>query len=136
MFLMRAHQRSCVPSRMRAKASLLHDNQEQYAKCEFFSDLMSVRSEKDREKHVALCCWCAVALRTHPPTYDRRSAPSCIHLQLHVKGSVRLFSRHRETIAKISQESLVMLLFVRCTVCYSVLVLRMSGSAAAVAHKS
>ena len=88
MFLMCAHQRSCVSSRMRAKASLLDDvNQEQYAKCECFSDLMSVRAEKARTKQVALCFWCAVPLRTHPATYDRRFAPSCIHLQLHVKGS-------------------------------------------------
>ncbi len=50
MFLMCAHQRSCVPSRMRAKASLLDVNQEQYAKCECFSDLMSVRAEKARAK--------------------------------------------------------------------------------------
>ncbi len=58
---------------MCAKASLFHDNQEQYAKYECFSDLMSVRSEKARSKQVALCFWCAVPLRTHPPTYDRRS---------------------------------------------------------------
>ncbi len=89
VFLMCAHQRSCVSSRMRAKASLLHDNQEQYPKCECFSDLMSVRSEKARSKQVALCFWCAVPLRTHSSTYDRRSAPSYIHLQLYVKGSVR-----------------------------------------------
>ncbi len=52
MFLMCAHQRSCVPSRMRAKASLLDDNQEQYDKCECFSDLMSVRPEKAPAKQV------------------------------------------------------------------------------------
>jgi hypothetical protein len=75
-----------VPSRMRAKASLLDVNKEQYAKCKCFSDLMSVRAEKAREKRVALCFWCAVPLRTHPPMYNRRSSsPSCIHLQLHVK---------------------------------------------------
>ena len=77
---------------MRVKTSLLDDNQEQYAKCECFSDLMSVRAEKTRDKQVAWCFWCAVPLRTHPPTYDRMSAPSCIHLQVHVKGSVRLWS--------------------------------------------
>jgi len=86
------HQRSYIPSRMRVKASLLDDNQEQYAKCECFSDLMSVRAEKTRAKQVAWCFWCAVPLRTHLPTYDRMSAPSCIHLQMHVKGSVRLWS--------------------------------------------
>ena len=32
-----------------------HDNQEQYAKCECFSDLMSVRTEKARAKQVDLC---------------------------------------------------------------------------------
>ena len=106
MFLMCAHQISCVSSRMREKASLLDVNQEQYAKCECFSDLMSVRAEKARAKQVALCFWCAVPLRTHPPTYDRRSAPSCIHLQLHVKGSVRLFSTHCETMARISENPL------------------------------
>ena len=35
---------------MREKASLLDVNQEQYAKCECFSDLMSVRAEKTREE--------------------------------------------------------------------------------------
>jgi hypothetical protein len=83
VFLMCTPQRSCVPSRMRAKTSLLDDNQEQYDKCECFSDLMSVRSEKARSKQVVLCFWCAVPLRTHPPTYDRGSTPSWIHLQLH-----------------------------------------------------
>jgi hypothetical protein len=91
---------------MCAKASLFDVNQEQYAKCECFSDLMSVRAEKARAKQVALCFWCAVPMRTHPPTYDRRSAPSCIHLQVHVEGSVRLFSTHCETIAKISENPL------------------------------
>ncbi len=106
MFLMCAHQSLCVPSRMCVKTSLLDVNQERYAKCECFSGLMSVRAEKARAKQVALCFWCAVPLRTHPPTYDRRSAPSCIHLQLHVKGSVRLFSTHCETIVKISENQL------------------------------
>jgi hypothetical protein len=91
---------------MRTKASLLDDNQEQYAKCECFSDLITVRTRKTRAKQVALCFWCAVPLLTHPPTYDRMSAPSCIHLQLHVKGSVRLFSTHCETIAKVSENPL------------------------------
>ncbi len=95
-----------MPSRIRAKTSLLHDNQEQYAKCDCFSDLMSVRSEKARTEQVVLCFRCAVPLRTHPPTYDHRSVPSCIHLQLHVKGSVRLFSTHCETITKISENPL------------------------------
>jgi hypothetical protein len=92
-----------------AKAPLLDVNQEQYAKCECFSDLMSVRAEKARAKQVALCFWCAVPLCTHAPiapTYDRRTAPSCIHLQQDVKGSVRLFSTHCETIAKISENPL------------------------------
>jgi hypothetical protein len=106
VFLMCVHQRSCVASRMCAKASLLDVNQEQYAKCECFSDLMSVRAEKARGEQVPLCFWCAVPLHTDPPTYDRRFAPSCIHLQLHVKGSVRLFSTHCETIAKISENPL------------------------------
>jgi hypothetical protein len=66
-----------VSSRMRAKAPLLHDNLEQDTKCECFSDLMSVRSEKARAKQVALCFWCDVPLRTHPPTYDRRSSVVC-----------------------------------------------------------
>ncbi len=57
-----------------------------------------VRAEKARSKQVALCFWCTVPLRTHPPMYDRRSAPSCIHLQMYVKGSVRLFSTHCETM--------------------------------------
>ena len=70
-----------------------------------FSDLMSVRAEKARAKQVALCFWCAVPLRTHPPTYDRRSAPCCIHLQLH-PPAVRLFSTHCETMARISENPL------------------------------
>jgi hypothetical protein len=74
VFLMCTHQRSWVSSRMREKASLLDVNQEQYVKCECFSDLMSVRVEKARAKQVALCFWCSVPLRTHPATYDRRSA--------------------------------------------------------------
>ena len=69
VFLKCAHQSSCVTSRMRAKASLLDVNQEQYAKCECFSDLMSVRAEKARAKQVALCFWCAVPL----PRSDLRS---------------------------------------------------------------
>ncbi len=78
---------------MRAKTSFLDDNQEQQAKCECFSVLITVKAEKARANQVALCFWCAVQLRTHPHTYHRRSAPSCIHLQLHVKGSVPLFSK-------------------------------------------
>ncbi len=62
-----------MSSIMCAKASLLDINQEQYANCECFSDLMSVRVEKARAKQVALCFWCGVPLRTNPPTYDRRS---------------------------------------------------------------
>ncbi len=46
-----------MPSIMRAKAFLLDVNKEQYAKCECFSDLMSVRAEKTRAKQVALCFW-------------------------------------------------------------------------------
>ena len=61
---------------MRTKASLLDDNQEQYDKCECFSDLKSVRAEKTRAKQGCFVFWCAVPLRTHPPTYDRMSAPS------------------------------------------------------------
>ena len=85
VFLMCAHQRSCVPSRMCVKASLLDVNKEQNAKCECLSDLISVRAEKAPAKQAVLCFWCDVPLRTHPPMYDRRSAPSSIHLQLHVK---------------------------------------------------
>ncbi len=62
VFLMCEHQRSYIPSRIRVKASLLDDNQEQYTKCECFSDLMSVRAEKARSRQVALCFWCAVPL--------------------------------------------------------------------------
>ena len=51
-----------------------------------FSDLMSVRTEKDRSKQVVLCFWYSVPLRTHPPTYDHRSVPSHIHLTPYVKG--------------------------------------------------
>ena len=51
-----------VASRMCVKASLLDVNQEQYVKCECFSDLMSVRAEKTRVKEVVLCFWCAVPL--------------------------------------------------------------------------
>ena len=136
VFFIGEHQSSYVTSTMCVKASFLDDNLEQQAKYEWFSALVTVRTRKARTNQVAYCFWCALPLRTHRHMYHYRSAPSCIHLQMHVKGSVRLFSRHRETIAKISQESLVMPLFVRCTVCYSVLVLRMSGSAAADAHKS
>ncbi len=136
MFLMGAHQISYVTSRMRVKASFSDDILEQQAKYECFSALITVRTRKARANQVAYCFWCTLPLRTQRHMHHYRSAPSCIHLQLHVKGSVHLFSRHRESMEKISQESLVMPLFVRCTVCYSVLVLRMSGSAAASPHKS
>ena len=136
MFFIGEHQSSYVTSTMCVKASFLDDNLEQQAKYEWFSALVTVRTRKARTNQVAYCFWCALPLRTHRHMYHYRSAPSCIQLQMHVKGSVRLFSRHRETIAKISQESLVMTVFVRCTVCYSVLALRMSGSAVAASHKS
>ena len=79
---------------MRAEASFLDDNQEQQAKCECFSALITVRARKARANQVALCFWCAVPLRTRPHMYHLRPAPSCIHLDLHVKGSVRLLSTH------------------------------------------
>ena len=136
MFLIGVHQSSYVTSTMCVKASFLDDNLEQQPKYECFSVLITVRTRKARANQVACCFWCAPPMRTHCHMYHYRSSPSCIHLQLHVKGSVLLFSRHRETMVKISQESLVMSLFVRCTVCYSVLVLRMSDSTAATTHKS
>ena len=107
-----------------------------HCKYEWFSDLITVRTRKTRTNQVVYCFWWSLPLCTHRHMYHYRSSPSCIHLQLYVKGSVHLFSRNRETMSKISQESLVMSLFVRCTVCYSVLVLRMSGSVVADAHKS
>ena len=106
VFLMGAHQSSYVPSRMCAKASFLDNNQEQQAKCECFSARITVRTRKTHTNQVALCFWCAVPLRTRPHTYQLRSAPSCIHLELHIKGSVRLFSTHCETMGKISQNPL------------------------------
>jgi hypothetical protein len=103
---MGANQSSYVPSRMCAKASFLDDNQEQQAKCECFSARVTVRTRKTLTNQVALCFWCAVPLRTCPHTYQLRSAPSCSHLELNIKGSVRLFSTHCETMAKISQNPL------------------------------
>ena len=106
VFLMGAHQSSYGPSRMCAKASFLDDNQEQQAKCECLSARVTVRTRKTRTNQVALCFWYTVPLRTHPHTYQMRSAPSCIHLELHIEGSVRLFSTHCETMARISQNPL------------------------------
>ena len=118
VFLMGVHQFSYVPSRMLPKTSFLDDNQEQQPKCEYFSDLITMRTREVRVKEGALCFWSTVPLHTDPHTYHRRSARSCIHLQLHVKGSVRLFYRlwnHAENLS----ESFVMSLFVRSTVCSS-----------------
>ena len=93
---------------MRAKASFLDDNQEQQgpSKCECFSDLNTVRARKASTNQVALCFGCVVTLLTHPHTYQLRSATSCIHLELHIKGSVRLFSTRCETMATISENPL------------------------------
>ena len=109
---------------------------EQQGKYEWFSVLVTVRTRKARANQVAYCFWCTLPLCTHPHMSQYRSSPSCIHQQLHVKGSVHLFSRHRETMVKISEESMVMSFFVRCTVWYSVLVLRRSDSASTTEYKS
>ncbi len=106
VFLMGPHQFSYVSSRILPKASFFYDNQEQQGKCAYFSDFITMRTRKDRVKQVVLCFWSTVPLRTDPHTYHLRSARSCIHLHLHVKGSVRLFCRHCETRLKTSQNPL------------------------------
>ena len=72
----------------------LHDNQVPHPKYQRFCALISVRLRKARTYQVASGFRCAASLRTHPHMYHQRSSPSCIHLQLHVKGAVLLSSMH------------------------------------------
>ena len=114
VFVMGVDQRSYVTSTMRVKTSFLDDKQEQQVKYEWFSALITVRTlrRKTRTNQVALCFWCPVPLSTYR------------HIVLQTPWNHGL------------SESLVMTLFVRCTVYWSVLVLKMSGSTTTTTHKS
>jgi hypothetical protein len=135
VFLVGAHQSSYAPSRMRAKASFLDDNQEQQVKCKCFSVLIS----EGRKGPVQPGCLvplvrCSVAhshshVSTQVCTFIHPPAASCQRI-----GPVVLqtLCNHDENLS----ESFVRSLFVRYTVCFSVLVLKMSCSAAAAELKS
>jgi hypothetical protein len=131
-----AQQTSYIPWTMCAMASFLHDNQVPHPKHQCFCDLISTKIRKARAYYVDSCFRCAASLRTHPHMYHQRSTPSCIHLHLHVKGTVLLSSLVLQAWWKSLRKSFVMHLFERSTVWCSLLELKMSYSAVASAHKS
>ena len=130
-----AHQSSYVPSRMRAKALFLDDNQGQQDKYERFSALNPVRTRKAGQTRLH-CVFGAL--------FRCARTLTCITAGLHLHVSIRSFmSNDRSGCSagtvkpwRKSLECFVMPLFVRSTVCSSVLVLKMSSSAATGAHKS
>ena len=127
---------SYIPWTMRAKASFLHDNQVPHPKYQCFCAVISARLRKARANEVPLCFRCAASLRTHPHMYLQRSGTSRIHWQLHVKCAVSCPPYTVQPWRKSLRKSFVMHLFERSTVWCSLLVLKMSSSAAAHAHKS
>ncbi len=127
---------SYIPWTIRAKASFLHDNQVPHPKNLCFSVLISVRLRKTRSNEVSLCFRWDASRHTHPHMYHKRSVLSRIHLPLHVQGEVLLFFMYCVTWWKSLRKSFVMHLFERSMVWCSLLVLKMSSSTAAQAHKS
>jgi hypothetical protein len=121
---------------MRAKASFFHDNQVPHPKYQYFCAVMSARLRKSRANEVPLCFRCSASLRGHPHMYHQRSVPSRIHWQLHVKGAVSCPPYTVQPCRKSLRKSFVIHWFERSTVWCWLLVLKMSSSAAAHAHKS
>jgi hypothetical protein len=134
--LMCAQQNFIYVMNMRVKVSFLHDNQVPHPKYQWFCAVISVRLRKTRANEVPLCFRCAVSLCTHPHMYLQRSATSRIHWQLHVKGAVSCPPWTVQPWRKSLRKSFVIHLFERSTVWCSLLVLKMSSSAAAHGHKS
>ncbi len=135
VFLVGVYQSSYVPSRMRAKASFLDDNQEQQTKCEWFSVLISERRKGPVQPgYIVFLVRCSVA---HAPSHVSPQVCTFIHplaVSCQRIGPVVLqtLCNHGENLS----ESFVRSLFLRYTVCFSVLVLKMSCSPDAVVLKS